>query len=310
MKHKNYALTLCFLSVFSSRAQTDLDGLLIKKNQLRVGVTAGSSSFKDFWAGTQKRDYTSFGRLTTTNVMLAANYGITNKINVIAALPYVRTKGDVGPNNQQEGLQDLSVTAKWAAWGRKLGKGRLTTFLIGGYSTPVSDYNPDFLPYSIGLKSQQVIGRIMADYQLGNWTVTASGSYIYRNNVTLDRDNYYTTEMYYSDEVRMPDVSYFNLRAGYRSKRWVAELIGERWNTLGGFDMSFNASPFVSNDVEATRLGFNFIYEASFLNGLSLTANGNTTLDGRNTAQSTGFNAGAFYTINFKNKKAKTPSSK
>jgi hypothetical protein len=31
MKHKNYALTLCFLSVFSSRAQTDLDGLLIKK---------------------------------------------------------------------------------------------------------------------------------------------------------------------------------------------------------------------------------------------------------------------------------------
>lgn len=242
--------------------------------------------------------------------MLAANYGITNKINVIAALPYVRTKGDVGPNNQQEGLQDLSVTAKWAAWGRKLGKGRLTTFLIGGYSTPVSDYNPDFLPYSIGLKSQQVIGRIMADYQLGIWTVTASGSYIYRNNVTLDRDNYYTTEMYYSDEVRMPDVSYFNLRAGYRSKRWVAELIGERWNTLGGFDMSFNASPFVSNDIEATRLGFNFIYEASFLNGLSLTANGNTTLDGRNTAQSTGFNAGAFYTIQFKNKKAKTPSSK
>ena len=72
----------------------------------------------------------------------------------------------------------------------------------------------------------------MADYQRNNWFATASYAYIARSNVTIDRYTYYTTEMHYTNEVKMPDASQFNFRAGYRSETWVAEAVFNQWTTL------------------------------------------------------------------------------
>jgi len=154
--------------------------------------------------------------------------------------------------------------------------------------------------------------RLMADYQLGKWTATASGSYIARNNVKIDRYTYYTTEMHYSNEVKMPDASYFNFRLGYRSDTWIAEAVLDKWTTLGGFDIPRNGMPFISNKMNATKLGVNVKYETNFVDGLSFIGNANTTLAGRNVGQSAGFNAGIFYIFDFtkKNKKEKKTTSK
>ena len=57
--------------------------------------------------------------------------------------------------------------------------------------------------------------------------------------------------------------------------------------------------------MNATKLGINVKYETPFVNGLSLIANANTTIAGRNVGQSSGFNAGVFYIVDFSKQKKK-----
>ena len=300
---------LLLITVQSAKAQTDIDGLMMEKNFFCVGPTAGYSSFKNYWEGTLKRDNANMGRVSTTNFMLMGNYGITSKLNVLFGLPYVKTKASAGNMAGQKGLQDLSLIVKWVAYQKHIGKADFKTFLIGGYSTPLSNYTADFLPLSIGLHSKNATLRVMADYQRNNLFATASYTYIARSNVTLDRYTYYTTEMHYTNEVKMPDASQFNFRAGYRSETWVAEAVFNQWTTLGGFDIPRNGSPFVSNKMNATSIGLNLKYETP-VNGLSVIANGSTTVAGRNVGQSTGFNAGIFYIFDFSKKKKKIKEPK
>ncbi|MBP6286360.1 MAG: hypothetical protein KTQ13_03145 [Ferruginibacter sp.] len=310
MSRKLLLLLLFISGTFLQRsfAQTDMDGLMMQKNFFCVGPTAGYSSFKNYWEGTLKRDNLNMGRVSATNFMIMGNYGITNRLNVLFGLPYIKTKASAGQMAGQKGLQDLSIWVKWVGYEKHIAKGDLQAIIIGGYSAPVSNYSPDILPLSIGLHSRAATIRLMADYQRGHWFGTASYSYVARNNVKLDRYTYYTTEMHYSNEVRMPDASQWNFRAGYRSEVLIAELVFNKWTTLGGFDIPRNGMPFVSNKMNATSIGINAKYETP-LNGLSIVANGSTTLAGRNVGQSTGFNAGIFYIFDLSRKK-KTDNKK
>ena len=293
---------LLLVTVQPTKAQTDIDGLMMEKNFFCVGPTAGYSSWKNYWEGTLKRENLNMGRVSTTNFMLMGNYGITSKINVLFGLPYIKTKASAGNLAGQKGLQDISVMVKWVAYQKHIAHGDLKAILMGGYSTPVSNYTADFLPLSIGLHSKNATFRLMADYQRNNWFATASYAYIARSNVTIDRYTYYTTEMHYSNEVKMPDASQLNFRLGYRSETWVIEAIANKWTTLGGFDIPRNGAPFVSNKMNATSIGLNVKYETP-VNGLSIIANGSTTVAGRNVGQATGFNAGVFYICDFSKKK-------
>ena len=293
----------------ASYAQTDIDGLMMQKKFFCVGPTAGYSSFKNYWEGTLKRDNPNMGRVSTTNYMLMGNYGITDRLNVLFGVPYVKTKASAGNMAGQKGIQDLSLWVKWSGLEQHIAGGDFKGILLVGYSTPLSNYTADFLPLSIGLHSRNLNGRLMADYQHNHWFGTASFTYVGRSNVMIDRYTYYTTEMHYSNKVEMPDASEINLRAGYRSETIIAELVFDRWTTLGGFDIPRNGMPFVSNRMNATKLGVNLKYETP-VDGLSVVANGSTTLAGRNVGQSTGFNAGVFYIFDLAGKHKKKTKEK
>lgn len=284
-------------------AQTDIDGLLMQKNFFCVGPTVGTSSWKNYWEGTFKRDNANLGTVSSTAYMLMGNYGITDKLNVLFGLPYIKTKASAGNLKGQKGLQDLSLWVKWVAKEKHIGKGSLKAILIGGYSAPVSNYYIDLMPLAIGMHSKTGHLRLMADYELGNWFATLSGTYMLRSNVTLDRNTYYTTEMHYTDEVKMPDANYFNFRIGYRSSTWIVEAIADKFTTLGGFDITKNNMPFVSNNMDATKLGLHIKYDTDFVNGLSFVADANTTVAGRNIGQSSSFGGGVFYILDFSKKK-------
>ncbi len=313
MKHvlnKIIMFGLLLAMVKPALAQTDLDGLMMEKNFFCIGPTAGYSSWKKYWEGTNKRENLNLGRVSNTHFMLMGNYGISGKLNVLFGLPYIKTKASAGQLAGQKGLQDLSLFIKWQAWDKHIGKGHVKTFFTGGYSFPVSKYTPDLLPLSIGLRSKNATFRVMADYQRGNLFASASGSYIYRSNITLDRNTYYTTELHYTNEVKMPDASQFNFRAGYRSSTWIFEAILDKWTTLGGFDITKNNMPFASNKMNATTLGLHIKYDTDFVNGLSFVADGNTTIAGRNVGQSSGFSGGLFYILDFSKKKKSKASEK
>ena len=301
---KIFFCLLLLVIVKPAAAQTDMDGLMMEKNFFCVGPTAGYSSWKNYWEGTLKRENLNLGKVSATNFTLMGNYGITQRLNVLFGLPYIKTKASAGNMAGQKGLQDLSLTVKYVAYQKHIAQGDLKAILIGGYSTPLSNYTADFLPLSIGLHSKNATLRIMADYQRNNWFATASYAYIARSNVTIDRYTYYTTEMHYTNEVKMPDASQLNFRVGYRSETWVLEALLNKWTTLGGFDIPRNGAPFVSNKMNATSVGLNVKYETP-LNGLSVIANASTTVAGRNVGQSTGFNAGVFYIFDLSKKKKK-----
>ena len=308
--------TIISLLIFSfivsskvARSQTEIDGLMMEKNAFCIGPMFGYSSWTDYWEGTLKRNNENLGKVSTTIYSIMGNYGITNKLNVLFGVPYIKTKASAGQLKGMEGIQDLSLWLKWKPFSEKIGQGRLSLFLIGGYSLPVSDYVADFLPMSIGLRSKNLSARAMADYQRGPWFGTLSGTYTRRSNIEIDRTSYYTTEMHYTNEVKMPDAAGFNVRAGYRNRGLIAEAILDNWTTLGGFDITRNNMPFPSNKMNATRVGFNFKYDMPFHPQLSLTGNVMTTIAGRNVGQATGFNAGIFYVVDFSRKQKTDPQT-
>lgn len=288
-----------------SEAQTDMDGVMMTKNNFCTGVVYSYSSWKNYWEGTFKRDNANLGTISTQMIGVMGNYGISDKLNVLFSAPYVKTKASAGPLTGLDGIQDLSLWVKWMPVDFKLGKGDFSLYGVGGYSFPLSNYVADYLPLSIGLRSRNISVRAIADYQIGKLFVTGSATYTHRSNIKIDRNNYYTTEMHYTNEVKMPDAASFNFRAGYRSNSFTGELVLSNFSTLGGFDITKNNMPFPSNEMNATRAGVAFKYTTIFLPGLSIIGASNITLTGRNVGESTDFSGGVFYVFDFKRKNKK-----
>lgn len=292
------------------RAQTDEDAIMMAKKNFCVGGMYGYSKWNNYWEGTFKRNNKNLGDVSTQMVGFMGAYGVTSKLNLLINLPYVSTHATAGTLHGQHGLQDLSLWAKWIPFEKDLGNGTISVYTLGGLSFPTTNYIADFLPLSIGLHSTNLTGRLMVDYQLGRFFATASGSYIYRNNITIDRTSYYTTTQHNTNKVEMPDVAMEQFRTGYRSTYLIAEAIVSNTNTLGGFDIRKNDMPFPSNKMNSTSVGFNVKYTFKKVEGLSLIADGSYVVAGRNVGQSTMFGGGVFYVLDFTSSKPKstTPS--
>jgi hypothetical protein len=302
---KNVILS-CFLLVsIYSNAQTEIDAIMMSKKRFCTGAIYQYSNWDKYWEGVNKRENLNMGAVSTQSLGVMGNYGITDKLNVLFNIPYVKTNASTGTMKGQEGFQDLLLTLKYMPFEKKIKNNTYSLYTIGSYSVPVSDYAVDYLPLSLGLGSQAATFRLMGDFQRGNFFATLSGAYLFRSNSTIERNSYFTTEMHYTDEVDLPNLININARAGYRSNRLIAEVIVDNSVTQsGGFDITQNNMPFPSNTMNALRLGTNIKYTLKKMPELAFIGGSNYVLKGRNVGQSKTFYGGAFYVINF-NKKAK-----
>lgn len=292
-------LLLCH---FIANAQTEIDGIMMSKNQLCTGAIFQYGAWSNYWEGTFKRDNQNLGTVSNNNISINGNYGVTDKLNVIVSLPYIATEASAGTLKGQNGLQDLSATIKYMPIEKTIGQGIYSVYTIAGVSIPTTNYVADYLPLSIGLQSRTATFRLMGDYQRGNFFTTVSAAYQKRAAITIDRNAYFTTEMVYSNEVAMPDVININLRTGYRSGRLIAEAILDNQVTQGGFDITKNNMPFPSNTMNALRIGMHTKYTFPSKEALSLVGGFNHVMDGRNVGQTNSVYAGLFYIINFNKK--------
>jgi hypothetical protein len=297
-----FAVLLLVLSTSGVSAQTDIDAIMMEKNAFCVGPMYSYSNWKNYWEGTLKRENLNIGKVSTQMYSVMGNYGINRKLNALFSVPYVKTKASAGTLTGLDGIQDLSLFLKWRPFQKKIGSGKLSLFGIAGVSVPLTDYVADLLPVSIGLRSKTASARVMADYQQGNLFATGSATYVLRDNIKIDRDAYYTTEMHYSNEVEMPDGANFNFRAGFRNHRLIAEAVLNSWTTLGGFDITRNNMPFPSNKMNATQAGVNVKYVFPFLPQLSIVGGGMYTVAGRNVGQSTTVYGSFFYVFDLSKK--------
>jgi hypothetical protein len=283
-------------------AQTDVDGIMMSKNNFCTGFMYSYSSWDDYWEGKMKRDALNFAPVKTHMIGWMGNYGITRKLNLMASLPYVKTKATAGTAHGVDGIQDLSVAVKYRALEKNVLNGKLAVMGVLGLSVPVSNYVADYLPLSIGLRSSTGTLRVIGDYEYKHFFVTAAAAYVLRSNITIDRDAYYTTELHLTDKVAMPDVANFHLRLGYRGKTIGAEAVFTNMTTLGGFDITRNNMPFPSNRMNATTAGVGLKCNPRALPGLSIMAGAGYVLKGRNVGQATMFNGGLFYVFDFTRK--------
>lgn len=313
MQPKTNYLLLSVIALCCSclaKGQTDMDAIMMNKKQLCIGPMYSHSSWKNYWEGTLKRENLNMGTVSTQMFSVMGAYGISNKLNVLFGAPYVKTKASAGQLSGLSGIQDLNLFIKWMPIEKDLGPGTFSLYTIGGFSFPLTNYVADLLPMSIGLRSKTALGRLMVDYQVGSIFATASGTYVWRDNIKLDRDSYYTTHLINSNEVEMPNASNFNFRAGYRSGKLVAEGVLNKWTTLGGFDITRNNMPFPSNKMNATTLGVNVKYVVTKDHTLSLVGGVNSTIAGRNVGQSTTYYGSVFYIIDFNDFTKKKSSKK
>jgi hypothetical protein len=286
-----------------AKAQTDADALMIPKNYFCAAGIYTHSSWDHYWEGTFKRDNLNLGTVSTNTYMVGGTYGLSNRINLTLMVPYVKTHATAGTLRGEQNFQDLSGSIKWMAVKEEIGSGLFSFHAILSGSIPLSNYEADFLPLSIGLHSKNVALRGLLNYQTGRFFVAGAGQYIRRSNITIDRNSYYTTELHYTNEVKMPDVTNFFVSSGYRSLKFNAEAVLTKVTTLGGFDIRKNDMPFPSNKMNSTLAGLILKYSFQSISGLEFTAGGNYVLKGRNVGQTRTFYGGVYYVFNTKKEK-------
>jgi hypothetical protein len=304
----NYFKSLCISSLFllginHSNAQTDMDGLMMAKRNLCGGIVIGHSQWNHYWEGTLYRNNENIGTFTSQMAMAMANYGVSDKFNLIASAQYIKNQNSAGTLRGQQGFQDASLTAKWEFFGKSYQYAYVSFLAFGTLTAPLTNYVADYLPLSIGMQSKTASGKLMVDIQHKRWFATASTQYTQRGNVSIDREAYYTTEMIYSNLVAMPAVLSSNIRLGYRQNaELIVEAVYDRINTLGGFDIRRNDMPFLSNNMEASRIGLNWKIPVPKINGLSWLGAATTTIAGRNMGQSHMVMTGLVYQGEFTSK--------
>jgi hypothetical protein len=279
-------------------AQTIDDGIMLTKGMLFTGDLYARESFDQYWEGTLKRENENIGTITSQTNTLYANYGVLDRVNVIAAVPYVWTRASQGVLHGFKGLQDLTLAAKFNAFElASKEKGVLRTMAVISAGIPLTNYNPELPPLSIGSNSFRMSWRGTVNYQSNpGWFANGSTAFTTRADVTLDRPYYFTDgEFVMSDRVPMPDVFDYTLSAGYLKDGLMATGAFTQQRTLGGGDIRRQDMPFVSNRMNFAKLGAMVMYPIPKLGGLSVQASYARILDGRNVGQSNTVTFGFFY---------------
>lgn len=297
-------LMCCVLAIIpvAAVAQTLEDGVLFSRHALRTDFAYRHESWSNYWEGTLQRVNGNIGTVTTQSMIVMAGYGVTDRLSVLALLPYVWTNASQGPLHGMSGIQDFTLAAKYRLLSTPLtGAGTLHAIIVGAAGFPASNYTPDFQPLSIGFASRALSSRLTLNFQAhAGWFANASAGYTWRGNVTLDRPAYYTNgQLYETNEVAMPDVFDYTISAGYQKGRLCIPLSFSQHSTLGGGDIRRQDMPFVSNRMDFDKVDGTVMYTLPSPRELGIRFGASRIVSGRNVGEATAATAGLFYTFHF-----------
>jgi hypothetical protein len=308
---KRTLLSLCvLLCALPALSQVPTDGLMMPTKSLCTGFMYQHDSWDHYWEGSLKRVNGNVGTFTGQTVMWYGVYGLTPKINIMASLPFVANRLSGGTLMPMSGLQDAMISGKYKLIQTAAGPGKFYMFAVASFSTPMSNYSPDFYPISLGTHTTNVGGRMTFNYttNLGIY-VNASGGYTWRSNTKLDRPAYFTDDHYYSTNVVwMPNVLDYKVDVGYHKGPLQAEFSYTQMNTLGGGDIRRQDMPFVSNRMNANRIGGLVMYYLPWPKNLGVRGMVSHNVAGRNVGQTTSLMCGVLYTIYFNKPNAEETS--
>jgi len=282
-------------------AQTIDDGIMMTKQRLFTGNVYTHESWEQYWEGALKRTNGNVGTITTQTNSWFANYGATDRLNLIASVPYIWTHASQGVLHGMQGVQDVTVAAKYRLFQTPSALGSMRGLAVVVAGLPLTDYLADFQPLSIGNQSKRFGGRFTLNAQSERGVyLDVSTAYTIRAQVKLDRPYYYTDgRLFMTNVVEMPEVFDWALGVGYLKHDLNARFSFSQQHTLGGGDIRRQDSPFISNRTNFARVGGMVMYPIPKLRQLAVQGAYAYTVDGRNVGQATTMSAGLLYTFRF-----------
>jgi hypothetical protein len=299
---KQLLLTVAFAGFL--RGQTVDDGIIIPRHTLFTGDTWTYDTWNHYWEGHLYRTNGNLGTVTTQSNNWYADYGITNRLDFIANVPYVWTNASQGVLRGMEGFQDVTLAGKFVFLKRPFtSKGSLSAIAVASGTIPLTNYEPSFEPLSIGNHSKTISARTTLFWQSDSvWAATASAAYTWRSNIALDQQYYYTDNQFYlTNQVVMPQVFNYNVNYGYMHRGRMLFVDWSQQRTQGGGDIRRQDMPFPSNMVNYSKVGLTTMYPLPihFLHDLGVQFNFGYIVDGRNIGRSMTFTTGLLYTVHF-----------
>ena len=267
-------LASLFALASSSTLAQDLNGFLRAKGTGDVALSFTSESYDEFWVGEMTVSNPDVGEVDTMTASLWAAYGLADRWTLFATLAWVDAEGDGLAGFEDSGIQDVSAVAAYriASFGGNDGH---TLVGAAGVRTPASDYEGD-APVSLGDDTTDWLARLVYQFRTGGFYVSQQVGYDVRGDDAPDGFPLYT-------------------EAGYTFGRTTVNVFLSKYLADGGTDIGDPGFTFPSNEEEFERTGARAYVRINDRFGLSLS--GYTTLDGRNTGDSTGGSLGANFSF-------------
>ncbi|MFN3589183.1 MAG: hypothetical protein ACK4UP_07350 [Spirosomataceae bacterium] len=275
-------------------AQTAKDHLFMPKKQICLLSSVESMRWNTYWEGNLYRDNPNIGTHKRTAFHQMAAIGITDRLNLLAHLPYVSTQNSAGNLMGQSGWQDVQAHLKYL-----ISKGKSTQLIgiIGG-GLPTHRYNAEFQPMSIGAGCSFLSSRLVLTHSVRSFYVTGYSGF-QRNGISrLDRNAYLLgDQLIYSSRVQVPDIIDLGVKIGRYKNGFQAEIGAESFFCPTGDNIARNGMPALTNKRSGVYIHGFLRYQPKNL-GVILTMN--QTLTGRNNARSTGIQTGILYQFSTK----------
>lgn len=284
-------IALLLLTPFLMQAQSPVSTFMSGKGKGAVALSYNSEAYDNvFLVPADSKGVPVFNDVTLNSVSLFATYGITDRLEVVASLPYITATGnanetvlnELGFENERSGIQDLSLFVKYNPYTAEFGDNTLSFQVAAGLRTPLGNYAADEGLQSIiaiGNRATSLNGLAIAQFKtdFGLFVGTQAG-YSFRNG-------------------EVPNALLGEIKVGYAGARfyvdaWYAGQVSDGGvNILGeGFTGFFPAT-----DVSFNRAGVNVFVPIA--GGFGISGGVSKFLNGRNVGESTGVSGGIVYSF-------------
>ncbi|MFK7748070.1 MAG: hypothetical protein AB8B65_06755 [Kordia sp.] len=154
---KHFMQFCIFVSIFcysySGMAQGVISGFYNQKGKATLVLGAGFEDSKNYFIGSEKSDLSR----NLYSISIFGIYGINDRLNVQASLPYLSS-------GEQNGLQDAQIIIKYRAIQLQRKAGKLEVSFATGFSSNVSDYRIGGLN-DLGQQAKILETRALLHYQ-------------------------------------------------------------------------------------------------------------------------------------------------
>jgi hypothetical protein len=256
----------------------DVNGFMPAPGEGDVAISYTTEGYDHFWAGEEKVSPPEVGEVETNSLSVWFQYGFTDRVALVANLPYVEVSSDGTQSAagnpdfvDKDDLQDLSALVKVRLLSSG-GGGAAKHSLLGavGVRTPASSYEAN-APVDIGDGTTDALLRLVYQVEAGAFYFSQQVGYDLRGDDAPDGYPLYTELGYTFGRVTV--------------NGFLSVLVADDGTDIG--DPGFT---FPSNREEYQRVGAKVYARLGDRVGLSVS--GFDALDGRNTGDASGLSAG------------------